>query len=142
MTTSDDDKGNEVGYGKPPKEHQFKKGQSGNPKGRPKGAKNAATLLNEQLYGKVTITEKGRRKQVAVVDVMFRRIIKAALEGDARAQDRLIKLLPLADSAASDAEQGAQVVRPDKTDEAILRHFLESRGAGFFDADEDEGEGQ
>ena len=36
----------EVGYGKPPKETRFRKGQSGNPKGRPKGAKNKAPALN------------------------------------------------------------------------------------------------
>jgi hypothetical protein len=39
----------EVGYGKPPRETRFAKGQSGNPRGRPSGAKNFATLLREAL---------------------------------------------------------------------------------------------
>ena len=33
-----------VGWGKPPRHTRFKKGQSGNPKGRPPGSKNMNTL--------------------------------------------------------------------------------------------------
>jgi hypothetical protein len=39
----------EVGYGKPPRDTRFPKGQSGNPRGRPSGAKNLKTLLSEAL---------------------------------------------------------------------------------------------
>jgi hypothetical protein len=45
----------EVGYGKPPRGAGFKKGQSGNPRRRPPGAKNLATLLNDALNEPVTI---------------------------------------------------------------------------------------
>ena len=39
----------EVGYGKPPRHTRFVKGRSGNPRGKPPGAKNFTTLLNEAL---------------------------------------------------------------------------------------------
>ncbi|KRS19181.1 DUF5681 domain-containing protein [Roseovarius indicus] len=142
MTTSDDDKDYEVGYGKPPKHSQFKKGQSGNPKGRPKGSKNVATIFRERLFSTVNIKENGRRKQITMIEALFRTLLKSGLEGDARAQDRLIKLLPLADADASDAEQDAQIVRTDQTDEDVLRYFFEVGGKGLFDADDDEGEHQ
>ena len=38
-----------VGYGKPPAESRFQKGQSGNPGGRPRGTKKLVTLLGEVL---------------------------------------------------------------------------------------------
>ncbi|WP_445949374.1 DUF5681 domain-containing protein, partial [Sphingorhabdus sp.] len=48
-----------VGYGNPPKHSQFKKGQSGHPKGRPRGKRNMASLVAEVLAQKVTITANG-----------------------------------------------------------------------------------
>ena len=49
----------EVGYSKPPRHTRFVKGQSGNPRGRPPGAKNFATLLSEALNETVIVTENG-----------------------------------------------------------------------------------
>ena len=125
MTSNNDDLDYEVGYGKPPRHSRFKKGRSGNPKGRPKGNKNAATLLRERLYSTVTVTENGRRRKMTVLEVVFRKLTKSALEGDPRAQDRLIKLLPRVEVDVGANDDAGDVSRRDETDEAILRHFFE-----------------
>lgn len=49
----------EVGYGRPPEQHRFKRGQSGNPRGRPKGARGFKTMLEEELSGTVTVSSGG-----------------------------------------------------------------------------------
>src|SRR5258707_14185668 len=54
----------EVGYRKPPGHTRFKKGQSGNPKGRPAGAKNLSTLLSEALNEPVVVTENGGHNKI------------------------------------------------------------------------------
>src|SRR5215831_15557093 len=61
-----DEKGEyRVGYGRPPRHSRFAKGQSGNPKGRPGGAKNFSTLLTEALNELVAIAENGARRKIS-----------------------------------------------------------------------------
>jgi hypothetical protein len=75
----------EIGYRKPPKNTQFKKGQSGNPRGRKRGIKNYRTRFHEIINEKVAITENGRRKKMAKFDVAIHQLMNKAAAGDARA---------------------------------------------------------
>ena len=77
---SDDD----VGYGKPPKKHQFAPGKSGNPTGRPKGSKNTSTLFKEILDGKVTLTIAGKATKVSIRKGILTRIVDDALKGSTK----------------------------------------------------------
>lgn len=86
---SEPDTGAEEPYvvtrGKPPREYQFKKGQSGNPRGRPKGSKNINTLVEEELDRKVELTLHGRRVKLSKRQIMVRQLVDRALKGDHKA---------------------------------------------------------
>jgi len=79
----DDD---QVGYRKPPQRHQFKKGQSGNPRGRPKGRKNYHTRFHDIMNETVIVREKGREKRMSKFDVFVSQMVNKAATGDAQAQ--------------------------------------------------------
>jgi hypothetical protein len=73
-----------VGYGRPPREHQFKPGQSGNPKGRPKGTKNESTILKELLERKNLLREGGKPRKAMVLEAIHLRIAEDALRGNVK----------------------------------------------------------
>lgn len=94
-----------VGYGKPPRHTRFKKGGSGNPKGRPRGAKNAATLLKEALGEPVIITENGRRKSITKKQAIVKQIVNKAASGDHRSiQLLLVNHIPLIEAPGESPE--------------------------------------
>lgn len=100
MTTHDvEDRDDEVGYGRPPRSGQFRKGQSGNPKGRPKATKNVSTMLEEVFFRKIQITENGRRREVTMVEAILRQLVNGAVKGEMRHIDRVLKLLPYVQEA-------------------------------------------
>jgi Family of unknown function (DUF5681) len=73
-----------VGYLLPPAERQFKKGQSGNPSGRPKGAKSLRTVIKEAASKKLSVVEDGKRKKKSKMDLMVTQMFNRAAQGEAR----------------------------------------------------------
>lgn len=74
----------EVGYLLPPTENQFRKGQSGNPSGRPKGAKSLRTVIKEAASKKLSVVEDGKRKKKSKMDLMVTQMFNRAAQGEAR----------------------------------------------------------
>src|SRR6266576_7071787 len=75
---------NEVGYGKPPKHSQFKKGQSGNPRGRPRATENLRMLLGKVLDETITLTENGRHRKISLYETVVKQLVRRSAQGDYR----------------------------------------------------------
>jgi len=86
----------EVGYGKPPKATQFRKGVSGNPKGRAKQAKTLNTIIREVMLEKVSVhTGRGERK-VSRAEALVLKQLELASRGNLRALVQLLQLFQVA----------------------------------------------
>lgn len=109
-----------VGYGRPPKRHQFKSGQSGNPKGRPKGRKSEATLLAEVLNRKVTVNSGGAPKRITILEAILLRITEDSLRGNTKSAAFLLNRLA-GDTAASEST----TPELSEDDRSILAAFAE-----------------
>ena len=109
---------NEIGYCKPPRAHQFKPGQSGNPKGRPKGANNEATIITNLLNRKLMIQEGGRPRKRTVMAVMLMKCVEAAMKGNLKALVLLLNKYA-ALKAAREAKQVALITSEMSPAEAL-----------------------
>lgn len=82
-----------TGYRNPPKTRQFKKGQSGNPKGRPKGSRNLRTDLSDELHSRITVQERGRKRSLTKQQVLIKKMMAEALSGQHKPRALLLQLM-------------------------------------------------
>src|SRR5271154_3146512 len=90
---SDEGPAYEVGYRKPPRRTRFKPGQSGNPRGRPKGAKDLSSLFTDALNELVVVTENGRRRKVSKCRAFVTQLVNQSAKGDRHAIKILLDIL-------------------------------------------------
>jgi hypothetical protein len=84
--------GHEVGYGKPPKAYQFKRGQSGNPTARPKKTKSGQTDVAAILSEPLTVTTAGTSQKMSPFEISVRQLVKRALKRDLKAILEVLRL--------------------------------------------------
>ena len=83
-----------VGYGKPPRQHQFKKGICPNKHGRGKAKAFEAGEIFEQVMDlPTTVNNRGRKVRVALMEFSLRRCASLAVKGDMGAAELLIDTL-------------------------------------------------
>ena len=123
---SDDGTQKGRGFARPPTQSQFQQGQSGNPRGRPKGSRNLKTDLANLLRGKVEITINGERRRMTRQEAMLFSLFQRAVQKDAPAAKMLFDMaikLELPDDQAK--------LEPtlSPADHIIIENFLRRNGA-------------
>ncbi len=113
--------GGSVGHGNPPKHGQFKKGKSGNPKGRKNGVKNFRTDLLDELNTKIEISEGGKKVKISKQKALIKRMINGALNGDIKATNMLVPLI-LDFSGSEDVKNNSKPLTEQELN--ILKNFL------------------
>ncbi len=90
-----------VGYRRPPISTRFQPGQSGNPKGRPKGARNNVSMAQDALEQTIRVRTNGTAQIMTVREAAYRRLAERAVGGDLKALQFLLGLENQQDPAGS-----------------------------------------
>lgn len=113
----------EVGYRKPPAHTRFKKGQSGNPKGRRKGTQNLATDLAEELGERIRVREGDREYWASKQRAILKALMARASKGDVRAISVLFSIAKAVKSeSAATADEPMTDSEQEIFDRFLARH--------------------
>ncbi|MFY9827932.1 MAG: DUF5681 domain-containing protein [Rhodoplanes sp.] len=100
-TLMSDTHDNAGGYKRPPEGSRFRRGQSGNPRGRPKGARNLMTDLTALMKKRVAVREDGELRRVSRQEAMLLSLFEKAVRGDVKASGQIIATLMKMDAHAA-----------------------------------------
>jgi Family of unknown function (DUF5681) len=125
---TDSDNGNdqpqyEIGYKKPPRNTRFKQGTSGNAKGRPKGARNFTTVIEQELKARIEVTENGKRKRISKREAIAKQTVNRAAAGDHKATTTLLNEDRL--QQAQNRLPGAPTLTVGAEDQMVMHNILQ-----------------
>ena len=118
----------EVGHKKPPKASQWKPGQSGNPKGRPKKTKDFDKLLDQELNQTIRVTDNGQTLSMTKREVLIKTLVNSALTDDRAALKLVLGFMK--------TQHTVEGFVPDASDRAALMELMEKTQLGEEEPEE------
>jgi hypothetical protein len=115
-----------VGDRRPPLSTRFQPGVSGNPRGRPRGARNLATVITATLNERVMVTENGRRRSITKLEATIKQLVNRAAAGEARSMQLLFTLVQAAEARPPQPGAGTTTA----ADEIVMRELARRFGEG------------
>jgi len=109
------------GYKRPPKTTRFKAGHSGNPKGRPKGARSLKKDLVNLMEKRVRIREDGEQRHVSGQELMLLKLFEKAAKGDLKASTQIFGMLMKFDASDPPQTEPENITANDRM---IVADFL------------------
>lgn len=136
-----------VGFGKPPAHARFKPGQSGNPKGRPKGIKNLKTIARREFEQKIEVREGQRVREITKKEAFVKGTINRALQKGGKDSDTAFRLLAEIEGDAEAASAPSIPLNQDEEEvlaayKARLRREIEEELAAKAEASASAGKGE
>ena len=130
------------GYKNPPQEHQFKKGKSGNPKGRPRKKKQPSSdlsldimaSLHRELAKTISVQENGQHRVITKLDAIFAQLVAQSVNGKPSQQKMLLSLLTLDNHGETEQQTLEQL---QFYDEDLLNDLYDQLGSTGDDAPDD-----
>jgi hypothetical protein len=121
----------EVGYSRPPKHTQFRKGTSGNPKGRGKGVRNFVTEIQEELDSSVPVVENGKHKRITKRKAIAKQLVNKPVGGDPKAIPVLLN--ETRPHEAETEDKNAQSADLQREDQLVLENIIRRIRASLAD---------
>lgn len=112
-----------VGYKRPPKEHQFKKGISGNPKGRPKNNATFAENVLDEMQEKIMVKESGKPKKITKKQALAKKLVAEALNGKNSAIKLLLPILASETNLTKEVDEELSANDAQIIEDYITRRF-------------------
>ena len=130
------------GYKNPPVEHQFKKGKSGNPKGRPRKKKQSSSdpgldliaSVHRELGKTISVQENGQHKEITKLEAFSAQLVAQSVNGKPSQQKMLLGLLMLDTHEETEKQTLEQL---QSHDEDLLSELYYQLGSMDDDAPDD-----
>jgi len=130
------------GYKNPPKEHQFRKGKSGNPKGRPRKKKQSSSdpgldliaSVHRELGKTISVQENGQHKEITKLEAFSAQLVAQSVNGKPSQQKMLLGLLMLDTHEETEKQTLEQL---QSHDEDLLSELYYQLGSMDDDAPDD-----
>ena len=111
----------QIGFGRPPVATRFQPGQSGNPRGRPRGARSIGQMLQQALNRRVIVHENGRERSIRLQDVILQGLVNDAARRDHNALRLLFWLL---ERYGQSGETAINLGELTADDSAIIERYI------------------